>query len=156
MGMVANWSCDLDHLNKLSFPRPKETPHEIWLQTVQWFQRRRCLKMLTTHTHTYIRTTEAYLSYKLTTEPKGSGELKKQSKLPFKQHHGPSCKHSYSDSKHSMPQQALRNFNISQYRFIKWLKKSDKTRTIYLSIWIPFWITSKNEQSKSTVYCYDP
>ena len=28
------------------------------------------------HTHTYIRTTEAYLSYKLTTEPKGSGELK--------------------------------------------------------------------------------
>ena len=28
------------------------------------------------NTHTYIRTTEAYLSYKLTTEPKGSGELK--------------------------------------------------------------------------------
>ena len=28
-----------------------------------------------THIHTYIRTTEAYLSYKLTTEPKGSGEL---------------------------------------------------------------------------------
>ena len=30
--------------------------------------------MLTTHTHTYTHT--AYLSYKLTTEPKGSGELK--------------------------------------------------------------------------------
>ena len=44
----------------------------LWLQSAQWFQRRRCLEMLT---HTYIRTTEAYLSYKLTTEPKGSGEL---------------------------------------------------------------------------------
>ena len=29
-----------------------------------------------TYTHTFIRTTEAYLSCKLTTEPKGSGELK--------------------------------------------------------------------------------
>ena len=28
------------------------------------------------NTHAYIRTTEAYLSYKLTTEPLGSGELK--------------------------------------------------------------------------------
>ena len=28
------------------------------------------------NTHTYIRTTEAYLSYKLTTEPKGSAQLK--------------------------------------------------------------------------------
>ena len=28
-----------------------------------------------TYIHTHIRTTEAYLSYKLTTEPKGSGEL---------------------------------------------------------------------------------
>ena len=30
-----------------------------------------------THIHTHIRTTEAYLYYKLTNEPKGSGELKK-------------------------------------------------------------------------------
>ena len=29
-----------------------------------------------THLHTYIRTTEASLHYKLTNEPKGSGELK--------------------------------------------------------------------------------
>ena len=29
-----------------------------------------------THIHTYPRTTEAYLHYKLTYEPKGSGELK--------------------------------------------------------------------------------
>ena len=57
-----SWSCDLDHLNKLSFPHPREAPHEIWLQSAQWFQRR-CLKMLT-HTDA-----EAYLSYKLTTEP---------------------------------------------------------------------------------------
>ena len=26
-----SWSCDLDHLYKLSFPLPKEAPHEIWL-----------------------------------------------------------------------------------------------------------------------------
>ena len=42
-----SWSCDQDHLNKLSFPRPRESPYEIWVQLTQWFQRRRCLKMLT-------------------------------------------------------------------------------------------------------------
>ena len=26
-----SWSCDLYYLNKLSFPLPKEAPHEIWL-----------------------------------------------------------------------------------------------------------------------------
>ena len=26
-----SWSCDLDHLNKLSFSIPKEAPHEIWI-----------------------------------------------------------------------------------------------------------------------------
>ena len=36
-------------------------------------------------THTHTRTTEAYLSYKLTTEPKGSGELKTVDKIPAKQ-----------------------------------------------------------------------
>ena len=25
------WSCDLEHLYKLSFPLPKEGPHKIWL-----------------------------------------------------------------------------------------------------------------------------
>ena len=25
------WSCDLDHLYKLSFPLPKDAPHEVWL-----------------------------------------------------------------------------------------------------------------------------
>ena len=30
---IANpsWSCDLDHLYKLSFPLPKDAPHEVWL-----------------------------------------------------------------------------------------------------------------------------
>ena len=28
-------------------PHPKESPYEIWVQLAQWFQRRRCLKMLT-------------------------------------------------------------------------------------------------------------
>ena len=27
--MGPSWSCDLDHLYKLSFPLPKEAPHEI-------------------------------------------------------------------------------------------------------------------------------
>ena len=31
-----------------------------------------------TYTHTHIRTTDAYLYYKLTNEPKGSGWAKKQ------------------------------------------------------------------------------
>ena len=25
-----SWSCDLDHLHKLSNPLPKEAPHGIW------------------------------------------------------------------------------------------------------------------------------
>ena len=69
---------------ELSFPVPKEAQFEIWLQSAHLFQRRRCLKMLTyihtymyIHVHTYIRTTEAYIYYKLTNEPKGSDELKK-------------------------------------------------------------------------------
>ena len=41
-----SWTCDLDHLNKLSSPHPMEAPHEIWFQSAWWFQRRRCLKMM--------------------------------------------------------------------------------------------------------------
>ena len=26
-----SWSCDLDHLYKLSFRLPKEAPHKIWV-----------------------------------------------------------------------------------------------------------------------------
>ena len=48
---------------------PMEAPYGIWLQSAQCFQRRRCLKMLITHIHTYERTTEAFISYKLTNEP---------------------------------------------------------------------------------------
>ena len=39
-----SWSCDLDHLYKLSFPLPKEAPHKIWLWSAKRFLRRRCLK----------------------------------------------------------------------------------------------------------------
>ena len=31
MGMTVFWSCDLDHLYKLSLPLPKEASHKIWL-----------------------------------------------------------------------------------------------------------------------------
>ena len=41
-----SWSCDLDRLNKLLFPKSKEAPNGIMLQLAQWFQGRRCLKML--------------------------------------------------------------------------------------------------------------
>ena len=45
--------CHLGHLtqmprSKLSFPLPKEAPHKIRLWLAKWFQRRRCLKLLTT------------------------------------------------------------------------------------------------------------
>ena len=73
MAWRPSWSCE-DRLNKLSFPDPKETSHEIWLQSAQWFLRR-CLKMLTHYTHTSIRTTDACLSYKLTTEPSAQVSL---------------------------------------------------------------------------------
>ena len=66
----------MDHLNKLLFPRLKEAPYEIWFQSAQWFQRRRCLKMLTyIHTHTHGRQRP---TYKLINEPKGLGELKRK------------------------------------------------------------------------------
>ena len=66
------WSCDPDALNKLLFPRPMEAPHEIWLQLAQRFWRRRSLKMVDGQ-----RTDDrSCLYYKLTNEPKGSGELK--------------------------------------------------------------------------------
>ena len=41
-----SWSCDLYHLYKLSFPLPKEAPHEIWLRLAKQFQRRRRLIMV--------------------------------------------------------------------------------------------------------------
>ena len=47
MGIAAILVMWPDHLNKLSFPHPKESPYEIWVQLAQWFHRRGCLKMLT-------------------------------------------------------------------------------------------------------------
>ena len=41
-----SWSCDLDHLYKLSFPLPKEAPHTIWLGFAERFKRRRCLNIV--------------------------------------------------------------------------------------------------------------
>ena len=74
-------SCDPDAPNKLSFPRPMEAPHEIWLRLAQRFWRRRSLKMVdgrtTTDDNGRQRTTDgACQYYKLTNEHKGSGELK--------------------------------------------------------------------------------
>ena len=66
-----SWSCDPHPVNKLSFPRPMEAPHEIWLWLAQRFWRRRSLKIVDGQ-----RTDDgACLYYKLTNKPKGSGEL---------------------------------------------------------------------------------
>ena len=62
-------SCDLDCLNKLLFPHRMKVPYEIWLWLAKRFLGRRCLNSV----DNVRRTTEAYLSYKLTNEPKGSG-----------------------------------------------------------------------------------
>ena len=48
-----SWSCDLDHLYKLSFPLPKEAPHKIWLWLAKRFQRRRCLNIVDDHDNDY-------------------------------------------------------------------------------------------------------
>ena len=104
-----SWSCDQDRLNNLSFPHLMEALYEIWLQLAQWFQRRRCMKMLTTHT--YMWTTEAYQYYKLTYEPKGSGELKmKLLKIPVtvKMIHRPVTY--YYPGRHTMLKQHQINF----------------------------------------------
>ena len=61
-----------DRLNKLSYSHPIKAPYEIWLCLAQWFLRRRCLKSVDNVLHT----TEAYLSFKVTNEPKASAELK--------------------------------------------------------------------------------
>ena len=41
-----SWSCDLDHLIKLSIPHPMEVPYKIWLKSAEQFLRKRNLKML--------------------------------------------------------------------------------------------------------------
>ena len=42
-------STDHDHFSNLSFPHPKEAPHEIWAKLAQRLQRRSHLKMLMDH-----------------------------------------------------------------------------------------------------------
>ena len=77
-----SWSCYPDAPNKLLFPRPMEAPQEIWLRLAQRFWRRRSLKMVDGRQ----RTTEgrrACLYYKLTNEPKCSGELKTKRAIVF-------------------------------------------------------------------------
>ena len=73
-----SWSCDPDAPNKLLFPRPMKAPHEIWLRLAQWFWRRRSLKIVDGR-----KDDGACLYYKLTSESKGSGELKITQKNAF-------------------------------------------------------------------------
>ena len=36
----SSWSCDPDHLFKLSFHLPDEVPHKIWFSFIKWFLRK--------------------------------------------------------------------------------------------------------------------
>ena len=36
-----HWSCEMDHLNKLSFPHPMEDTNEIWLQSAMRFLKKK-------------------------------------------------------------------------------------------------------------------
>ena len=47
MGMVAILVMRPGPLNNLSFPYPKEAPHEIWFQSPYWLLSKRSLKILT-------------------------------------------------------------------------------------------------------------
>ena len=74
-GFYRIWSCDADNKNKLPFPWPMKAPHEIWIWLAKRFWRKRSLKMVDGRTDDG-RTDGPWLYYKLTNEPKGSGELK--------------------------------------------------------------------------------
>ena len=78
-----SWSSDPDPANKLLFPHPTEAPHEIRLRLTQRFWRRRSLKMVdgrTTDDNGQRTDDGACLYYKLTNEPKRTGELKRRRK----------------------------------------------------------------------------
>ena len=76
-GVGPSWSCDPDVANKLSFPWPMKVSYEIWLWLAKWFLRRRHLKSVDDgRTDDRQTDSEACLYYKLTYEPKSSGELK--------------------------------------------------------------------------------
>ena len=71
-----SWSWVPDPANKFSFPHPTEAPYEIRLWLAQQFWRRKSLKMVDGRTDNGRRTVDRpWLYYKLTNEPKGSGEL---------------------------------------------------------------------------------
>ena len=75
-GILLYWQASEFHhghetqsLEQTFVPSTQVGPHKIWLQSAQWFQWR-CLRMLTDDGR---RTTDAWLDYKLTFEPKDSG-----------------------------------------------------------------------------------
>ena len=65
-----SWSCDIDPANKLSFPHPTEAPCEIWLDWPSVLEKK------IFENGGRMTDNRPWLYYKLTNEPKGSGELK--------------------------------------------------------------------------------
>ena len=86
MGMAAILIMWPGPFEQTFIPYPMKTPYEIWLQSVQWFLRRRCLKSVNDKQMMDGQwTTEAYLSYKQWAF--GPGDLKMvQPKLLFQMH----------------------------------------------------------------------
>ena len=66
-------SMDHDHFSNLSFPHPKEAPHEIWAKLAQRLQRRSHLKMLM----------DGGKVITMAHPEQRSGELKKKSPTPL-------------------------------------------------------------------------
>ena len=67
-----SWSCDLDHLYKLSFPLPKETPHKTLALIGQAVSEEKMFENVNGRTdgrRTDGRTPDPWVSYKLTGEP---------------------------------------------------------------------------------------
>ena len=77
MGMAAILVMWPGPFEQLLFPHPMEASYEIWLWSAKTFQKRRCLKSVDNDGRRTTTTDNgACLYYKLTYEPKGSGELK--------------------------------------------------------------------------------
>ena len=133
---------------KLSFPHPMEAPYEIWLWLAKQFLRRRCLKSVDDdgRPRGWRMDNRACLYYKLTYEPKGSGELIKSRENRPKINH-------------------LALFTCLEFSFTEiciillmnflsfiWVSRRAKAK-LFKCPWVNWWIYNENE-SCSCIWCW--